>query len=123
MKPNPTSSMQRATRSGARSIRAPSASSRSAEPERLGAERLPCLATAHPVAAAISAAVVDEPVARYRDRRRERAHRAREPDDLIDGFALCAQGDQEPRDLGVRDLAGHDLGENLRRLLGAEVSA
>ena len=37
----------------------PSASSRSAEPQRLVAERLPCLATAQPAPAAISAAVVE----------------------------------------------------------------
>ncbi len=59
MKPNPASSMHAATPSGARSMRAPSASSRSAEPERLVAERLPCLATAQPAPAAIRAAVVD----------------------------------------------------------------
>src|SRR3954471_10932790 len=59
MNPKPASPMQRATPSGARSILAPSASSRSAEPDRLVAERLPCLATAHPAPAAISAAVVD----------------------------------------------------------------
>ena len=40
-------------------MRTPSASSTSAEPERLVAERLPCLATAQPAAAAISAAVVE----------------------------------------------------------------
>ena len=59
MKPKPASSMQRATPSGSRSMRAPSASSRSAEPEELVAERLPCLATAQPAPAAISAAVVE----------------------------------------------------------------
>ena len=40
-------------------MRAPSASSRSADPDELVAERLPCLATAHPAPAAISAAVVE----------------------------------------------------------------
>src|SRR5690349_11132069 len=59
MKPKPTSLMQRATASGLRSMRTPSASSTSAEPERPVAERLPCLATAQPWPAAISAAVVD----------------------------------------------------------------
>src|SRR5215208_6530613 len=59
MNPKPASSMQRATASGPRSMRAPSASSTSAEPERPVAERLPCLATAHPAPAAISAAVVE----------------------------------------------------------------
>ena len=51
--------MQRATASGFRSIRAPSASSTSAEPLSPVALRLPCLATAHPAPAAISAAVVE----------------------------------------------------------------
>src|SRR5919197_194480 len=59
MNPKPASSMQRATASGPRSIRAPSASSTSAEPDRLVAERLPCLASAQPAPAAISAAVVE----------------------------------------------------------------
>ena len=59
MNPNPTSSMQRPTCSACRSIRAPSASSRSAEPDRLVADRLPCLATAQPAPAAIRAAVVE----------------------------------------------------------------
>ena len=59
MNPNPTSSMQRATSSGLRSMRAPRASSTSAEPDRPVAERLPCLATEQPAPAAISAAVVE----------------------------------------------------------------
>src|SRR5271165_5982358 len=59
MKPKPASSMHVATTSGPRSMRAPSASSRSADPDRLVAERFPCLATAQPAPAAISAAVVD----------------------------------------------------------------
>src|SRR5215210_3297712 len=59
MKPKPASSMQRATASGRRSMRTPSASSRSAEPDSPVAERLPCLATEHPAPAAISAAVVE----------------------------------------------------------------
>src|SRR3954453_3856552 len=59
MKPKPTSRMHRATASGFRSMRTPSASSRSAEPESPVAERLPCLATAQPAPAAISAAVVE----------------------------------------------------------------
>src|SRR3954453_13993128 len=59
MKPKPASEMQRATPSGPPSSRAPSASSTSAEPDRPVAERLPCLATAHPAPAAISAAVVE----------------------------------------------------------------
>src|SRR5919106_868581 len=59
MKPKPACSMQAATCSGPSSISTPSASSMSAEPDRPVAERLPCLATAHPAPAAISAAVVD----------------------------------------------------------------
>ena len=51
--------MHMPTASGDRSMQTPSASSTSAEPERLVAERLPCLATAQPAAAAISAAVVE----------------------------------------------------------------
>src|SRR3954447_23062921 len=59
MKPKPTSRMQRATASGSRSMRTPSASSTSAEPDSPVAERLPCLATTQPAPAAISAAVVE----------------------------------------------------------------
>ena len=59
MKPKPISSMQVATAGGSSSIETPSASSRSAEPERLVFERLPCLATAHPAPAATSAAAVE----------------------------------------------------------------
>ena len=59
MKPKPASSMQLATALGSRSIRAPSASSRSADPDALVAERLPCLATARSAPAAIRAAVVE----------------------------------------------------------------
>src|SRR6476661_6898708 len=59
MKPKPTSLMQRATASGLRSMRTPSASRTSAEPDKPVAERLPCLATAQPWPAAIRAAVVD----------------------------------------------------------------
>jgi hypothetical protein len=59
MKPKPISSMQVATSAGASSMSTPSASSTSAEPERLVAERLPCLATGQPAPAAISAAVVE----------------------------------------------------------------
>ena len=51
--------MQVPTSCGPRSMRTPSASSTSAEPERPVAERLPCLATAQPAPAAISAAVVE----------------------------------------------------------------
>jgi len=59
MKPKPSSRMHVATASGPSSIRTPSASSTSAEPHWLVAERLPCLAILAPAPAAISAAVVD----------------------------------------------------------------
>ena len=109
-------------------MRAPSASSRSAEPERLVAERLPCLATAQPAPAAISAAVVEtlnvlppaagaggveQVLALGRHVRGERAHRARQPGELLDRLALRAQRDQEAGDLRLGDLAVHDLGEHL----------
>src|SRR4051794_12134529 len=59
MKPKPTSSMHSATAPGSRSMRAPSASRTSADPERPVAERLPCFATAQPAPAATNAAVVE----------------------------------------------------------------
>src|SRR4051794_26655409 len=59
MKPKPTWPMQRATAPASRSMRAPSASRTSAEPLSPVALRLPCLATAQPAPAAISAAVVE----------------------------------------------------------------
>ncbi len=59
MNPKPTSSMQRATAAGLRSILAPSASRTSALPDRPVAERLPCLASAQPAPAAMKAAVVE----------------------------------------------------------------
>ena len=59
MKPKPISSMQVATSAGESSMSTPSASSTSADPERLVAERLPCFATGQPAPAAISAAVVE----------------------------------------------------------------
>src|SRR4051794_38027335 len=59
MKPKPTSAMHSAIAAGSRSMRAPSASSTSAEPQRPVADRLPCFATVAPAAAASSAAVVE----------------------------------------------------------------
>ena len=127
MKPKPTSSMQRATASGARSIRTPSASSTSAEPDRPVAERLPCLATAQPAPAAISAAVVETlnvwrpppvPAVSIRSSRpvvtgaAKRAHRRGEPDELVDRLALRAQRDQHRGGLGLGRVAGHDLREH-----------
>ena len=51
MKPTPTSPMQAATCAGCRSMRAPRASSTSAEPDFEDTLRLPCLATRAPAAA------------------------------------------------------------------------
>src|SRR4051794_1046847 len=59
MKPKPTSAMHSSIWCGPRSMRAPSASSTSAEPQRPVAERLPCLAIVAPAAAASRAAVVE----------------------------------------------------------------
>src|SRR5215207_4716132 len=59
MKPKPMLWMHSATASGPTSIRPPSASSTSAEPHWLVAERLPCFATRQPAPAAMNAAVVD----------------------------------------------------------------
>src|SRR2546423_3091254 len=59
MKPKPTSSMQAATSPGSSSMLAPRASSTSAEPLGLLAERLPCFATLQPAPAATRAAVVE----------------------------------------------------------------
>src|SRR3954463_13380596 len=59
MNPKPTASMHSATAGGSRSMRDPSASSTSADPERQVAERLPCFATLQPAPAATKAAVVE----------------------------------------------------------------
>jgi hypothetical protein len=103
MKPKPTSSMQRPTSSGESSMSTPSASSRSAEPQRLVLERLPCLATAQPAPAATRAAAVEtlkvegpapgacrvhEVVAAAAHGGGQRAHRPGQPDQLGDGLPL-----------------------------------
>jgi hypothetical protein len=49
------------------------------------------------------------------------AHRAREARELFDRLTLRSQRDQERRDLGLGDVAVHDLGEHLRGLLHAQV--
>src|SRR5215212_90799 len=59
MKPKPISRMQASTTSTSTSIRPPSASSTSAEPHWLVADRFPCFATRHPAPAAMKAAVVE----------------------------------------------------------------
>ena len=137
MKPKPISSMQRPTPAASRSIRAPSASSRSAEPDSPVEERLPCLATMQPAPAAISAAVVEtlkvrapaagaggveQVLAGGRHEGGEGAHRPRQPGELLDRLALHAQRDQEAGDLDVGGLAGHDLGERLGGVALAEVA-
>ena len=120
MNPKPTSSMHWATAAGVRSIRAPSASSTSAEPDSPVAERLPCLATVQPAPAAISAAVVETlnvrrppPVPavssrsprRTGDRRGEAAHRPGQAGQLVDRLALGPQRDQEGGDLHLGGVA------------------
>ena len=55
----PTSATLRATSSGPRSMRTPSASSVSAPPDSDDAARLPCLTTGTPLAATTIAAIVD----------------------------------------------------------------
>ena len=59
MKPKPSSSIERAIRSGGCSSLNPSASSTSAEPEADETARLPCFATPAPAAAATIAAAVE----------------------------------------------------------------
>ena len=59
MKPTPTSATQRATCRGVRSRRTPAASRTSALPDLLDTERLPCLATWHPAAAATNMLAVE----------------------------------------------------------------
>ena len=59
MKPTPTSRTQRATCAGVRSSRTPAASRTSALPDLLETERLPCLATWQPAAAATNMLAVE----------------------------------------------------------------
>ena len=102
------------------------------------AERLPCLATAQPAPAATSAAVVetlkvdgpaagpggvDQVVARGRDRRRQRAHRPRQADQLGDRLPLRPQRDQEGRGLDLAAAPLHDLGEDRGGVVGGQVVA
>ena len=138
MKPNPISSICRATSSGSSPISTPSASSRSAEPERLVFERLPCLATAQPAPAATRAAVVETlkvegpppvPAVSTRssrvqlDRSRKRAHGAGQADQLGHGLALGPQGDQEGAGLDLAGATLHDLAEHGRSVVGGQVVA
>ena len=122
---------------GLRSMRTPSASSTSAEPERLVAERLPCLATAQPAAAAMSAAVVETlnverpppvPAVSTRSVRlvatgvaNERIVRARPASSsTVSPFVRSAI--EQPGDLRLGGLAGHDDREDLGGLVGAEIA-
>ena len=120
-------------------MRTPSASSTSAEPDRPVAERLPCLATAQPAPAAISAAVVETlnvgrppPVPAVSTGRRgagrapawrTRASCGARPTISVDRLPLRAQRDQHARGLDLGGVAGHDLGQHRRGLLRGEVLA
>ena len=139
MKPKPSSSIDCAIRSGARSRLKPSASSTSADPDCDDTERLPCFATPAPAAAATSAAAVEmlkvlppsPPVpavstrssrfgAYGHDVRRASPPRAR---DLVGGLALQPQRDEEAADLRGRRLAGHDRVHHRARLGARQVVA
>ena len=98
------------------------------------AERLPCLATAQPAPAAISAAVVETlnvgrpppvPAVSIRSSRPACTGVAnarivvRQADELVDRLALRAQRDQHAGGLDLGGVAGHDLGQHRGGLLGA----
>ena len=136
MNPRPVSSRQRDTPSGLRSMRAPSASSTSALPQREVADRLPCLATATPAPATTNVDVVEmlnverpPPVPQVsmngpsgrRDRLGVRAHGGRQAGELLGRLPLRAQGHEEAGGLHVAGLAGHDRVEGLRGAVAAEV--
>ena len=74
-------------------------------------------------APAAGAGGVDQVVALGGHRRGEPPHRRGEADELVDRLALGAQRDQHRGDLGLRRVAGHDLGEHAGGLLGGEVAA
>ena len=139
MKPKPRRSIDSAIRSGGCSSVNPSASSTSAEPDAELTARLPCFATAAPAAAATIAAAVEMfsvrppsppvPTTSTTSSRSGRtgehvlAHRLRAARDLVRRLALRPQGDEEPGDLRLRRLAGHDPGHHLARLLARQVAA
>src|SRR5205823_3400074 len=135
MKPNPHSRMQSATASGERSRRAPSASIRSAEPDCDVAERLPCLATAQPAPAAISAAVVETlkvwrpppvPAVSIRSSRAQATGRAKARivrarptiSSTVSPFVRSAISTAEAR--GLDELAGQRLGLDDQRVVTAD---
>ena len=133
MKPKPSSSIERAIRSGGCSSEKPSASSTSAEPDADETARLPCFATPAPAAAATSAAAVEmlnvlapsPPVPAVSTRssrcgvhRRATCSRIASAQPAISsgGLALQPQRDEEAADLRRRRLAAHDLVHHLARL-------
>jgi len=71
-------------------------------------------------APATGARRVEQVAALDPDRRRQRAHRAREALDLLLRLPLGAQRDEERRDLRVARVAGHDHAEDLGRLVGRQ---
>ena len=117
----------------------PSASNRSALPQRLETDRLPCLATRTPHAATTSAATVETlnvwarspPVPHVsntspggaRQRRGLGAHHTRQPDDFGRPLALHRQRDEQAGDLRRHGAAVHDLGHRRRGLLDRQVLA
>ena len=135
----PISSRARPAPSGAISTSTPSAASTSALPERDDTERLPCLATATPPAAATRAAAVEmlkvwrpsPPVpqvsttvaARMDHRRHPRAHRGGGAGDLLGGLPLHPQRHQQRRLQRIADQAVHQRAEDVLHLAAAEVAA
>ena len=136
MKPKPISSMQRGDLLGGELDLDAERLEQIGGPAAAVAERLPCLATAQPAPAAISAAVVEMlkvvgpppvPAVSTRSSRSdvdmggEAAHRPGQPDQLGDRLALGAQGDQESAGLDLPRPALHDLGERRRGVIGRQV--
>src|SRR5437763_1388411 len=107
----------------------PMTSTTSAEPHLELMLRLPCVATRTPATAVTGAVGIDqrvrffhpriaacvadgerfESIACYREWSGGRADRFGEADDLLDGLAFHAEGDQQGRDLGVGTLSGEDV--------------
>ena len=128
----PISSSWRPEVSGATSIGTPSATSRSALPERDETARLPCLATVAPAgrgderrrgrdveraaAVAAGAAGVDDLGDGVRHGTRPRPHRLDGAGDLVRGLALHREGDEQRGDLALGELAVHDPAEERRDL-------
>jgi hypothetical protein len=102
MNPKPSSSIESAICAGVRSSRKPSSSRTSALPESDETERLPCLATPAPAAAATSAAAVEM---------------------LKVLLALQAECNEETADLSLCRLARHDRVHHPARLVAGEILA